>query len=125
MIFTQIAHLYIFLTRNIFFKPFSAGYSHRDIDYNVVKLCFQAIIIGSQAGQFYQLEPVVSDNVPDKSEYCDFNQILSIYIFKYRIFFSEMMTGLMIYKLSHASAPITGSTEIILLCDKVMKGKIT
>lgn len=33
------------------------------------------------------------------------------------------MSDLTIMKLSHYSAPVTGGTEVILLCDRVAKGK--
>lgn len=33
------------------------------------------------------------------------------------------MSDLTIMKLSHYSAPVTGGTEVILLCDRVAKGR--
>lgn len=52
---------------------FSAGFSHKDnptsIDLNVVRLCFQAFLGGSQKGKYSILEPVVSDPIYDKSEF--------------------------------------------------------
>lgn len=76
---TQIVHatrLNIFLTLKFCFYNFSANNSKRDFDYNTVKLCFQAIIKDQQTGHPYLFQPVVSDNVPDKSEYCGFILIL-------------------------------------------------
>ncbi|XP_076316148.1 embryonic polarity protein dorsal-like isoform X1 [Tachypleus tridentatus] len=87
--------------------PYRTGFDHRlqtsNIDLNVVRLCFQVFIEGSQQGKYtVPLPPVVSDPIFDKKAICE----------------------LTINKLSHYSAPVCGGSEVILLCDKVAKDDI-
>ncbi|XP_076314336.1 transcription factor p65-like isoform X3 [Tachypleus tridentatus] len=87
--------------------PYRTGFDHKlqasNIDLNVVRLCFQVFIENPQTGKYtIPLPPVVSDPIYDK----------------------KAMSELTINKLSHYSAPVSGGTEIILLCDKVTKDDI-
>ena len=85
----------------------TAGFSHKNqasnIDLNVVRLCFQVFIEGAEKDKFnVPLAPVVSQPIYDK----------------------KAMSELVISKLSHCSAPATGGTEVILLCDRITKDDI-
>ncbi|XP_054714028.1 embryonic polarity protein dorsal-like [Uloborus diversus] len=83
--------------------PFGTGFNHPgSIDLNVVRLCFQVFIRGSDNAFSFPLPPVVSDPIYDK----------------------KAMSDLTIIRLSHYSAPVTGGTEVILLCDRVAKDDI-
>lgn len=68
-----------------------------------MRLCFQVFIEGSEKGKFpVPLDPIVCDPIYDK----------------------KAMSELVITKLSHCSAPVSGGQEIILLCDRVTKDDI-
>ncbi|XP_011698131.1 PREDICTED: embryonic polarity protein dorsal-like isoform X1 [Wasmannia auropunctata] len=87
--------------------PFRTGFDHRrhptQIDLNVVRLCFQVFLEGSQKGKFNRpLQPIVSDPIYDK----------------------KAMADLVICKLSHCSATVAGGMNMILLCEKVAKEDI-
>lgn len=87
--------------------PFRTGFEHShqsgNIDLNVTRLCFQAFIEGRERGKYtVPLEPVVSEPVYDK----------------------KAMADLVICKLSSCSGTVKGGTEIILLCEKVVKDDI-
>ncbi|RWS29859.1 embryonic polarity protein dorsal-like protein [Leptotrombidium deliense] len=87
--------------------PFRTGFAHKsqasNIDLNVVRLCFQVFVEGPEKDKFtVPLQPTVSDPIYDK----------------------KAMSDLVITKLSHCSAPVTGGKEIILLCDRVTKDDI-
>lgn len=87
--------------------PFRSGFEHKrhptSIDLNAVRLCFQVFLEGSQKGKFNKpLPPVVSDPIYDK----------------------KAMSDLVICKLSHCSASVAGSMDMILLCEKVAKEDI-
>ncbi|GAB1867850.1 Embryonic polarity protein dorsal [Camponotus japonicus] len=87
--------------------PFRTGFEHKrhptSIDLNAVRLCFQVFLEGSQKGKFNKpLPPVVSDPIYDK----------------------KAMSDLVICKLSHCSASVAGSMDMILLCEKVAKEDI-
>ncbi|KAF8795964.1 embryonic polarity protein dorsal-like isoform X2 [Argiope bruennichi] len=83
--------------------PFGTGFSHPgNIDLNVLRLCFQVFIRGPDNAFSLPLSPVVSEPIYDK----------------------KAMSDLTIMKLSHYSAPVTGGTEVILLCDRVAKEDI-
>ncbi|XP_034245464.1 embryonic polarity protein dorsal-like isoform X4 [Thrips palmi] len=87
--------------------PFGKGFAHRSqptgIDLNAVRLCFQVFLEGPEPNTYTRaLAPVVSDPIYDK----------------------KAMSDLVICKLSHASAPAIGGTEMILLCEKVAKEDI-
>ena len=70
---------------------------------NAVRLCFQVFLEGIQPGRFnVPLKPVVSDPIYDK----------------------KAMSDLTICKLSHCSASVLGSVDIILLVEKVTKEDI-
>ncbi len=96
------------LRESLQIDPFGNGFGHKSqafkiIDLAVVRLCFQVFLEGPESGQFnIALDPVVSDPIYDK----------------------KAMSELSISKLSHYSAPVTGGTEIILLCDRVIKDDI-
>ncbi|KAG1683680.1 Embryonic polarity protein dorsal [Nymphon striatum] len=84
--------------------PYSTGFDHKNhassMDLNCVRLCFQVFIEGATKNKYEtRLKPVVSDLIYDK----------------------KAMSELIIVKLSACSAPVSGGTEIILLCDKVTK----
>lgn len=92
---------------NIKVDPFRTGFNHKhqagSIDLNSVRLCFQVFIEGSRRGKFENpLTPVVSEPIFDKKAMCD----------------------LVICKLSACSATVLGGTEIILLCEKIVKEDI-
>lgn len=84
----------------------AAGFDHidklKDIDLDVVRLCFQVFIEEQpRTGMFDRLlEPVVSDKVYDE----------------------KTMSQLLITSLSHTIAPMGGGLDMILLCDKVSQG---
>ena len=85
----------------------AAGFAHKNqasnIDLNVVRLCFQVFIEGPETGQCaVPLRPIVCDPIYDK----------------------KAMSELVITKLSHCSAPVSGGMEVILLCDRVTKDDI-
>lgn len=87
--------------------PFRTGFDHKrhptNIDLNAVRLCFQVFLEGKQKGKFNKpLPPIVSDPIYDK----------------------KAMSDLVICKLSHCSAPVAGSMDMILLCEKVAKEDI-
>ncbi|XP_011874541.1 PREDICTED: embryonic polarity protein dorsal isoform X3 [Vollenhovia emeryi] len=87
--------------------PFRTGFEHKrhptNIDLNSVRLCFQVFLEGSQKGKFNKpLPPIVSDPIYDK----------------------KAMSDLVICKLSHCSASVAGSMDMILLCEKVAKEDI-
>ncbi|XP_055533600.1 embryonic polarity protein dorsal-like [Wyeomyia smithii] len=87
--------------------PFHTQFGHAKqpatIDLNAVRLCFQVYLPGPD-GKFTQpLQPVVSDIIFDK----------------------KAMSDLVICKLSHVTAPVSGGKEIILLCEKVTKEDIS
>lgn len=89
------------------FTMVAAGFGHKNqasnIDLNVVRLCFQVFIEGQEKDKFnVPLTPVVSQPIYDK----------------------KAMSELVISKLSHCSAPATGGTEVILLCDRVTKDDV-
>lgn len=105
--------------KSMFFRPylrtilmnilivFAAGFSHRfqpsSIDLNSVRLCFQVFMESDQKGRFTQpLPPVVSEPIFDK----------------------KAMSDLVICRLCSCSATVLGSTQIILLCEKVAKEDI-
>ncbi|XP_023240428.1 embryonic polarity protein dorsal-like [Centruroides sculpturatus] len=94
------------LRENIKVDPFLTGFSHssiiNDLDLSSVRLCFQAFIKGPDDKYTVSLTPVVSDIIYDK----------------------KAMSDLSIYKLSHYSAPVSGGTEVIMLCDKIVKNDI-
>lgn len=95
------------LREEIRVDPFKTGYGHgrqpASIDLNAVRLCFQAFLEGPQQGHFTNpLVPVVSDIIYDK----------------------KAMSELVICKLSHVAAPMSGGKEVILLCEKVAKEDI-
>ncbi|XP_067130525.1 putative transcription factor p65 homolog [Centruroides vittatus] len=83
--------------------PFRTGFEHKQqpnsIDLNVVRLAFQVILMSPDKTKKCLLKPVVSDPIYDKKAHSD----------------------LSIHKLSHYSAPVSGGTEVILLCEKVNK----
>ncbi|GBP53004.1 Embryonic polarity protein dorsal [Eumeta japonica] len=83
----------------------TAGFKHKkepsSIDLNAVRLCFQVFL--EQGGKIrHALPPVVSDIIYDK----------------------KAMSDLVICRLSHCSAPVTGGQQVILLCEKVTKEDI-
>ncbi|XP_011647339.1 embryonic polarity protein dorsal isoform X1 [Pogonomyrmex barbatus] len=87
--------------------PYRTGFEHKrhptNIDLNAVRLCFQVFLEGSQKGKFNKpLPPIVSDPIYDK----------------------KAMSDLVICKLSHCSASVAGSIDMILLCEKVAKEDI-
>ncbi|XP_012541458.1 embryonic polarity protein dorsal isoform X1 [Monomorium pharaonis] len=87
--------------------PYRTGFDHKrhpsNIDLNAVRLCFQVFLEGSQKGKFNKpLAPIVSDPIYDK----------------------KAMSDLVICKLSHCSASVAGSMDMILLCEKVAKEDI-
>ena len=95
------------LRESIKVDPFRTGFAHKNqassIDLNVVRLCFQVFVEGSEKDKFtVPLKPIVSDPIYDK----------------------KAMSDLIITKLSHFSASVTGGKEIILLCDRVAKDDI-
>ncbi|XP_050668631.1 embryonic polarity protein dorsal-like isoform X2 [Leptidea sinapis] len=84
--------------------PFKTGYSHRNqpqsIDLNAVRLCFQVFLPDERTGKIRQaLPPVVSDIIYDK----------------------KAMSDLLIMRISQCSASPRGGTEILLLCEKVVR----
>ncbi|GFQ85823.1 embryonic polarity protein dorsal [Trichonephila clavata] len=83
--------------------PFGTGFNHPgSIDLNVLRLCFQVFIRGPDNSFSMPLQAIVSEPIYDK----------------------KAMSDLTIMKLSHYSAPVTGGTEVILLCDRVAKEDI-
>ncbi|KAG8194583.1 hypothetical protein JTE90_013321 [Oedothorax gibbosus] len=83
--------------------PFNTGFNHpNSIDLNVLRLCFQVFIRGPDNSFSSPLPPIVSEPIFDK----------------------KAMSDLTIMKISHYSAPVTGGTEVILLCDRVAKEDI-
>ncbi|KAK0171021.1 hypothetical protein PV328_008788 [Microctonus aethiopoides] len=95
------------LREQIRVDPFRNGFDHKmhylGIDLNAVRLCFQVFLEGPVPGRFgIPLEPVVSNPIYDK----------------------KTATELVICKLSHCSAPVTGGMEMIILCEKVAKDDI-
>jgi hypothetical protein len=95
------------LRESIKVDPFRTGFAHKNqasnIDLNVVRLCFQVFIEGPEKDKYtIPLPPVVCDPIYDK----------------------KAMSDLIITKLSHCSAPVSGGKEIILLCDRVTKDDV-
>ncbi|XP_042902218.1 embryonic polarity protein dorsal isoform X2 [Parasteatoda tepidariorum] len=83
--------------------PFGTGFNHpNSIDLNVLRLCFQVFLKDSENRYSIPIPSAVSDPIFDK----------------------KAMSDLTIMKLSHYSAPVTGGTEVILLCDRVAKEDI-
>ena len=84
-----------------------AGFAHKNqasnIDLNVVRLCFQVFTEGPDKDKFTNpLPAVASEPIYDK----------------------KAMSELVITKLSHCSATVSGGVEVILLCDRVTKDDI-
>lgn len=84
--------------------PFKTGFNHKNqpqnIDLNAVRLCFQVYIPGGNTSKIKQaLAPVVSDVIYDKKAMCE----------------------LQINRLSTCAANVRGGTELILLCEKVVR----
>lgn len=95
------------LRESIKVDPFRTGFAHKNqasnIDLNVVRLCFQVFIEGPEKDKYtVPLPPVVCEPIYDK----------------------KAMSDLIITKLSHCSAPVSGGKEIILLCDRVTKDDV-
>ncbi|XP_065563310.1 uncharacterized protein LOC136029146 isoform X1 [Artemia franciscana] len=85
--------------------PFNTGFSHRskDIDLNVVRLCFQVFIEGNTPRKFNRpLEAIVSEPIYDKKAMCD----------------------LLISDLSQYAGPCSGGQRVFLLCEKIVKDDI-
>lgn len=87
--------------------PCRTGFAHRErvtsIDLNVVRLCFQVFVEGTEKGKFnVPLAPAISDPIYDKKSTLD----------------------LVICKLSECCCTVAGGKEIILLCEKVTKEDI-
>ncbi|XP_051172671.1 putative transcription factor p65 homolog [Leptopilina boulardi] len=86
--------------------PYGTGFDHMEfpdsIDLNSVRLCFQVFIQGPQKKFNIPLKPVVSNPIYDKKANED----------------------LIICKLSVCSAPVSGGTEVILLCGKISRDDI-
>lgn len=86
--------------------PFNTGFDHINrpdsIDLNSLRLCFQVFIQGPQKKFNVPLKPVLSNPVYDK----------------------KAKEDLKICKLSVCSAPVSGGTEVILLCGKISRDDI-
>ncbi|CAD6234446.1 GSCOCT00001930001.2-RA-CDS, partial [Cotesia congregata] len=86
--------------------PFNTGFKHMKlpdiIDLTAVRLCFQVFLKDDEEKYTIPLKPVVSEPIYDK----------------------KILNDLVIIKLSHCSAPVTGGVPMILLCDKVPKDNI-
>lgn len=86
--------------------PYGTGFDHMEfpdsIDLNSVRLCFQVFIQGPQKKFNVPLKPIVSNPIYDKKANED----------------------LIICKLSVCSAPVSGGTEVILLCGKISRDDI-
>ncbi|XP_042902221.1 embryonic polarity protein dorsal [Parasteatoda tepidariorum] len=83
--------------------PFGTGFDYtKDIDLNILRLCFQVLLKDSEGKYKIRVPPVVSEPIYDRKSISD----------------------LTIMKFSHYSAPATGGTEVILLCDRVPKESI-
>lgn len=86
--------------------PYNAGSlkNHREVDMNVVRICFQASY-RDQQGQMRRMDPVLSEPVYDKK--------------------STNTSELRICRINKESGPCTGGEELYLLCDKVQKEDIS
>lgn len=89
--------------------PFHTGFAHKSqafkvIDLAVIRLCFQVYLESFPDSNDFSipLESIVSEPIYDK----------------------KAMSELAINKLSHCSAPVSGGTDVILLCDRVVKDDI-
>ncbi|KAI1291715.1 Embryonic polarity protein dorsal [Halotydeus destructor] len=92
------------LRESLEIDPFKTGFTHKNrpskIELNAIRLCFQVLIMDKESNEFLiPLTPVVTEPIFDKKNVPD----------------------LSIMKVSHSSGPASGGTEIIILCDKVIK----
>jgi len=124
----KISNSLLLLNFNLFSIMSEAGFDHATqnsgsgIDLNALRLCFQVFLEGPETGEFkVPVKSVVSDPIFDKSKSNSIPMGFSRVNFNFSA--TESVNDLTVVKLSDCTSPVIGNKEIILLCDKISKGK--